>query len=194
MSLTNYTELQAAVASWLNKTNLTTSIPDFITLAEAQMRREITSVGQVETYAEVEVDDTGWPLPCSTREIAAVIYDDDQLPYLSPERSAEFDGSSPRHYTIIGKTLYVVPDGTVEIRVKQKLCALSSYVRCNWVLRDHPDAYLYGSLMQAAPFLRDDERIPVWGNLFSEAIDSINRVERERQTGPFLKVQAGVTP
>lgn len=194
MSLTNYTELKDAVASWLNKTNLTASIPDFIALAEAQMRREITSVGQVETYAEVEIDDDGWPLPCSAREIAAVIYDDDELPYLAPDRSGEFDGHTPRHYTVIGNVLHVFPAGTVDIRVKQKLCSLSAYVRSNWVLRDHPDAYLYGALMQAAPFLRDDERIPVWGNLFAQAIESINRVERERQTGPFLKVQAGVTP
>jgi hypothetical protein len=194
MSLTNYTELKAALASWLNKTNLTASIPDFITLNEAQMRREITSVGQVETYADVEIDEDGWPLPCSAREIAAVIYDDDELPYISPDRSGEFDGLTPRHYTIIGKVLHVVPAGTVEIRIKQKLCGLSAYVRCNWVLRDHPDAYLYGSLMQAAPFLRDDERIPVWKSLRDEAIESINRVERERQTGAFLKVQAGVTP
>lgn len=194
MSLTTYAELQAAVGSWLNKTNLTDSIPDFIALAEAQMRREITTVGQVSTFAEVEMTDTGWALPCSSEGLAAVIYDGDQLPYLSPDRSAEFDGHTPRHYTIIGKTLYVVPAGTVEVRVKQKLCSLSSSVRSNWVLRDHPDAYLYGALMQAAPFLRDDERIPVWAGLFTSAIDSINRSERERQTGPFLKVQAGVTP
>lgn len=194
MSLTNYTELKAAVASWLNKTNLTASIPDFIALAEAQMRREITSVGQVSTFAEVEIDDTGWQLPCSAKELAAVIYDGDQLPYLSPDRSGEFDGLTPRHYTIIGKTMFVVPAGTVEVRVKLKLCPLSSSVSTNWILRDHPDAYLYGALMQAAPFLRDDERIGTWANLFTSAIESINRTERERQTGPFLKVQAGVTP
>lgn len=194
MSLTTYAELKASVASWLNKTNLSDQVPDFIALAEAQMRREITSIGQVETFAEVELDETGWTLPCSAKELAAVIYDDEPLPYLSPERSGQFDGFTPRHYTIIGKTLHVLPSGTVEIRLKQKLCSLSSSVRCNWILRDHPDAYLYGSLMQAAPFLRDDERIGTWADLFTSAIDSINRVERERQTGPFLKVQAGVTP
>lgn len=195
MSLDTYTGLQGEVAAFLNKTNLTDNIPSFITLAEAQMRREITSVGQVETYAEVEIDSDGWPLPCAAREIAAVVYDGVELPYLSPDRAGEDQSTGqPRHYTVIGKVLHVVPAGTVDIRVKQKLCGLSSYVRCNWILRDHPDAYLYGALMQAAPFLRDDERIAVWGNLFSQAIDSINRVERERQTGPYLKVQAGVTP
>src|SRR5690606_10450609 len=148
--------LKAEVASFLNKTNLTANIPTFIALAEAQMRREITSVGQVETFAEVEIDDDGWALPCSAREMAAVSYDADELPYLPPERSGEFDGHTPRHYTVIGNVLHVVPTGTVDIRIKQKLCGLSSYVKSNWILRDHPDAYLYGALMQAAPFLRDD--------------------------------------
>jgi hypothetical protein len=76
----------------------------------------------------------------------------------------------------------------------KSFCPLSSSVPCNWLLRSHPDAYLYGSLMQAAPFLRDDERIPVWGQFFSNAINSINQREIRRQIGGVLRVQAGPTP
>jgi hypothetical protein len=48
--------------------------------------------------------------------------------------------------------------------------------------------------MQAAPFLRDDERIPVWGSMFRSAIDSINKREVRRQTGGNVRIQAGPTP
>jgi hypothetical protein len=48
--------------------------------------------------------------------------------------------------------------------------------------------------MQAAPFLRDDERIPVWGNFFASAIDSINQREIRRQIGGIIRMQAGPTP
>lgn len=194
MSLDTYAGLRTEVASFLNKTNLTASIPTFIALAEAVMRREITSVGHVDNYADVEVQATGWPLPCNADEVASVFYGDCALTYLSPDRQAEVIDTIPRFYTIDGKTLKVLPAGMVTIRLKKTLCPLSASVPCNWVLREHPDAYLYGALMQAAPFLRDDERVGVWGSFFGEAINSINRREVRRQIGALPRVQAGVTP
>jgi len=37
MALTTYTELKSSLADWLNRSDLTSVIPDFISLAEAQM-------------------------------------------------------------------------------------------------------------------------------------------------------------
>lgn len=194
MSLDTYTGLKGEVASFLNKNNLAASIPTFIALAEAVMRREITTVGHVDNYADVEVEEAGWPLPCNADEVASVFYGDYALTYLSPDRQLEVNDTIPRFYTVDGKTLKVMPAGAVTIRLKKTLCPLSSSVPCNWVLREHPDAYLYGALMQSAPFLRDDERIGIWGALFKDAISSINRREIRRQLGALPRVQAGVTP
>ena len=42
MALTNYTELKASIANWLNRTDLTTEISeDFITLAEADFNAKL---------------------------------------------------------------------------------------------------------------------------------------------------------
>jgi hypothetical protein len=41
MALTTYTELKASVADWLNRTDLTSVVPDFIALAEAQIERTL---------------------------------------------------------------------------------------------------------------------------------------------------------
>ena len=41
MAITTYAQLQTAVSGWLDRTDLTTIIPDFITLAEAQFQRSI---------------------------------------------------------------------------------------------------------------------------------------------------------
>src|SRR5258705_11306601 len=41
MSITSYSELQASIAGWLKRTNLTARIPDFITLAEATLNRQL---------------------------------------------------------------------------------------------------------------------------------------------------------
>ena len=41
MAISTYSELQEAVASWLNRSDLTTTIPDFITLAESRLNRTL---------------------------------------------------------------------------------------------------------------------------------------------------------
>ena len=41
MALGNYTELQASIADFLNRSDLTLVIPDFITMAEADMNRTL---------------------------------------------------------------------------------------------------------------------------------------------------------
>ena len=41
MPLSNYSELQASVADWINRDDLTDQIPDFITLCEASMQRRL---------------------------------------------------------------------------------------------------------------------------------------------------------
>lgn len=194
MDLTTYAGLKAAVAEFLNKTNLTAQVPGFIALAEAVMRREITSIGQIDTWADVEIDEDGFTLPCSANEVAGLSSNDAPVGYVSPDRFSTVGTGNPHRYTIDGDVLRVNPAGTVTIRIRNGICGLSSAVRTNWVLRDHPDAYLYGALMQAAPYLRDDARIAVWGDLFAGAITSINRYAIKRQIGGDIRVQAGPTP
>ena len=53
--------------------------------------------------------------------------------------------------------------------------ALSDSNTSNWLLEEAPDAYLYGTLMQTAPWLREDERVAMWGSLYAQAIQSVNK-------------------
>ena len=48
MALTTFAELKASIADWLNRSDLTTVIPDFITLAEHQMEREVRHYKMIE--------------------------------------------------------------------------------------------------------------------------------------------------
>jgi len=41
MALATYTDLKASIADWLNRSDLTAAIADFISLAEAQMERTL---------------------------------------------------------------------------------------------------------------------------------------------------------
>jgi hypothetical protein len=63
MAITTYTELKSTIADFLNRDDLTAVIPTFISLAEAQMEREVRhykmqkrSEGQIDTrYSHVAI-------------------------------------------------------------------------------------------------------------------------------------------
>lgn len=43
----------------------------------------------------------------------------------------------------------------------------------NWLLTAHPDIYLYGTLVESAPYLRDEERLPVWEQRYQDAVATL---------------------
>jgi hypothetical protein len=50
--------------------------------------------------------------------------------------------------------------------------------------------YLYGSLVQSAPYLKDDARAAVWAGLYQNAITNLNSAsERSRHSGSGLRLR-----
>ena len=83
----------------------------------------------------------------------------------------------PLYFTVVGNQfrLLPIPDGayTADLVYYAKLTKLSSTVATNWLLTQAPDVYLYGSLLQAAPYLQDDARISVWSSLYMAGLDQL---------------------
>jgi hypothetical protein len=71
---------------------------------------------------------------------------------------------------------------TTELIYYSKLSKLSASVSSNWLLSASPDIYLYGSLLQAAPYLQDDARIPVWSNLYDRALTDVQTADDRGST------------
>ena len=95
----------------------------------------------------------------------------DPLEYASPDyidtlQRDNVTGGVPTAYSIVGQALRLgpIPDKqyTIEIMYYAKIPKLSSSVPTSWLLADHPDLYLYGALLNASPYMKDDERIPIW--------------------------------
>ena len=174
MALTTYTELKTSIGDWLNRTDLTSAIADFISLAEAQIERQLRT-RQMITRANADISTEYAALPSdfletksfkltSTNPVTPLIFQTiDALDDLSRTFSA---ASRPKYFGIVGGQIRVVPvpdaTYTTELIYYAKLSKLSSTVSINWLLAASPDIYLYGSLLQAAPYLQDDARIPVW--------------------------------
>lgn len=51
---------------------------------------------------------------------------------------------------------------------------LSSKVQQNWLTWEVPNLLLYATLVECAPFLREDERIPVWQGNYQSIRDALN--------------------
>lgn len=182
MALTNYTDLKASVADFLNRSDLTSVIPDFITLTESEMNRTLR-VREMSVRTQAPIDAQYVSLPpdfLGMRNIELLTSPVTPLEYRNLEnmdlyRATDATGK-PIYYTIMQNNLEFapVPDAeyTLEIVYYQKLPALATF-STNWLLDSHPDAYLYGSLMQSAPYLQADERIGVWAGRYQQVLDQI---------------------
>ncbi|MDA0313536.1 MAG: hypothetical protein O3C65_15105 [Proteobacteria bacterium] len=68
--------------------------------------------------------------------------------------------------------------------------ALADDADTNWLLANAPDVYLYGAMLEAMPYLRNDARLPVWAELYAGAVDGLNSVEKgDRFSGDALQMR-----
>jgi len=183
MALSNYTELQASVADFLNRSDLTSVIPDFITMAEADFNRTLRVRDMVKRsrapitsqYVKLPPDFMGMKnIDLLTDPVTPLTYKN--LSELDAHRRRDSTGK-PLYYAIVQDNIEFapVPDGdyTIEVVYFGKIEALSTENPTSWLLTAHPDAYLYGSLMHSAPYLQSDERVGLWAGKYQQIIGQI---------------------
>ena len=193
MAITNYSELQTAVGSWLNRSDLSSNIPDFITLAEASFNRVLRTRNQI-TRATSSVSEQYVALPTDLIELFNIQVNTDPIKRLEQVsldkaddlRSANSSSGTPAYFAITGNNIELIPTPndtkTIEIIYYAKITALSDSNTSNWLLTNYPDIYLYGSLVQAEPFLMNDERIGTWGSLLGKAQEELRVSDERSQT------------
>jgi hypothetical protein len=85
----------------------------------------------------------------------------------------------PRYFTVFGDELELAPTPdaayTVEMVYRKSIPALASNVD-NWLLALAPDLYLYGALLESAPYIKEDGRIQTWGLGFATAFNELNNL------------------
>jgi hypothetical protein len=59
------------------------------------------------------------------------------------------------------------------------LTQLDDTTQTNWLTENAPDLLLYACLMEAIPFVKVDERIPVWQGMYQAAKNALQLQERE---------------
>lgn len=200
MSLSTYSGLKQAVADVLNREDLTSYIPDWITMAEAALNRLIGSQSMEETTT-FTISSGSSALPAGFSGVQSFWLDVDQGVALEYVTLDVFDNitdvsGTPRFYTISNEMFYYAPPPsgtfTVRLRYKKNLEPLSDDNTSNWLLAQHPDLYLYGTLIHSAPFLNDDARIVMWQGKFDALVSELNRYYSRVDKGSRLQTSSGL--
>ena len=191
MTISTYAELQTAVAGWLHRGDLTATIPDFISLAEAKLNRrlrlraqETTATGTVSATVALPTSFIG--MRSLTVSAGGKSY---PLTYVAPELLTSETGQ-PTSYTIIGDNIKFqnsTTGYTYTLVYYVPFAALSAGT--NWLITNAPDVCLYATLLEAEPYMKNDKRIGLWGEMLEQALDLIESADRKDRFGSALAVR-----
>ena len=205
MALSNYTGLKASIADFLNRDDLTAVIPDFVSLAEAQINRDIRHWKmEARTSGQQDPADEYMQIPADWVETIRLhltgtgtsVVNLVSRDAMADKRAAQENAAgTPRMYTHADGQfqLYPTPDATTnfELLYYQKIPSLITNTD-NWLLLEAPDVYLYGALLHSAPYLAEDARVAVWAQMYSAAVQRLNQVSEDAMfsgSGLTLKVR-----
>lgn len=203
MALANYTDLQASLANWLHRTDLTAVIPDLIVLAEARLARDLRLRSQVvSTTLSTVANQRSVTFPTDWLEfenVTLVGNPDSNLVYVNIQYlDDQFPGNAatgkPVVCSIEGQALLLgpTPDAvyTISTLYYQRWPALAT-TPTNWLLSNHPSLYLFAALAEAAPFLQDDGRAALWEGKYAADVAKLQISDDAGQfSGSGLRVRA----
>jgi hypothetical protein len=197
MALNTFATLKTSVAGWLMRDDLTAVIPDFVTLAEADMFSRLRLRCML-TRATTTVGTDGYEeLPADFLQMYRLSLDGIELEFSPTALMAgyllDYAGEPQTFYCITGEQLQFAPasganPGTLEMTYYAKPDALSDSITSNRILEASPGIYLFGSLIQAAPYLGDDARVQVWKMLYDDAVKVLQDADdaAEFSAGPLV--------
>lgn len=180
--------MQTAVANWLHRDDLTTIVPDLITVGEKRIFRTVRS-REMETVLTGTIASGVIPVPSDylslkfayltttpvsplKKSSASQIYTEYPLRSssgtpvsIAREGSNFIFGPYPSTVEDIGGVYYAKPT--------------SIDTSANALFLANPDLYLFAALCEAAPFIKDDPRIEVWEAKFSNLLKDIKKQEAD---------------
>lgn len=185
-----YDTLNSTVLQYLERSDQATinAIPTFVTLAEFEIAQEIKSLGQLQlVQSTLTPNNPNFEKPARWRKTVSVNYTDatgKKNPILL--RKYEYLINYSQNNTLPDPPLYYAdttwdwwyfaptPDQAypIEILYYERIAPLSSSNQTNWLTRNAPNAMLYGTLLQAMPFLKNDQRV-IFQQKYTEAMRSL---------------------
>jgi hypothetical protein len=192
-----YDSLVADVATYLERTDVATleKIPTFVMLAEQIIASQIKFLGNLTVQtSQMTSDNPVVDKPARWRKTVSmnITVDGKRQPVLLrryeylreywPDPTAT---DVPKFYTDYDFTHWIVaptPDVAYnfEVLYYERVQPLDSSNQTNWFTQYAPQALLYGSLLQAMPFLKNDGRVQLWQAMYKQAMDVLTAEDKLR--------------
>ncbi len=188
MAINSYSTLVTAVGNWLNRSDLTANIPDFIRLGEARIYRDLRINAMLASFSGTIAAGV-IAVPSDFLEFKRVHVVTDPITPLTvvspdyimqswPNRSSD---GIPRAIARDGSNFIFgpYPDSTYAVAGSyyQRMTLLLS-ASSNWFTSNAPDLLLYASLVEAEPFIMNDERVILWEGKYQQAKMSVEKEDR----------------
>jgi hypothetical protein len=184
-----YDSLTSTVLQYLERRDaaVVNSIPTFITLAEFEIAQEIKTLGQLQVVeATMLAGNPVLPKPARWRKTVSMsitVNGSKQPVYL---RKYEYlknywpnttQTDVPLYYADTDwDHWYLAPtpddDYAFEVLYYERIAPLSSENQTNWITQNAPNAMLFGTLLQAMQFLKNDQRT-IFQQKYSEALQAL---------------------
>lgn len=196
MALDTYAGLLSGLATFSVRSDQTTLWPLCVSLAEAQMNRDLAdkAVRPMIARAEATIDEEFESAPVDMiRPVSFSITDPVvHLQHVAPENVARMkenpdayvgtdecgnEWTGPRWYAHVGAEFQFFPapeaSYTGDLTYVQRIPSIIGG-DSNWVLEKHSRVYLYGALRQFAATTQD-ERLGVWSDAYAEALEAMRQ-------------------
>ena len=169
-------------------TAVVNAIPTFITLCEFEIAQNIKTLGQMEVVdSTMNIGNPVIPKPARWRKTTSMTLSVSGQKQPMLVRKLEYLNAYAQDVTATGVPLYyadydyehwfVAPTPNqayaFEALCYTRLQPLSSANQTNWLTQNAPNALLFGTLKQTAPFLKNDARLALWKSMFDEALASL---------------------
>lgn len=185
--ITDYPSLVTAVEEYLARGDLQTYARIFIQQAEGRFNTDLKVVDMHKSTGAVDLAAGSITLPADFIDWVAVEWvppaNSPQRPLMlryveadSPEFRTRHRPNGPaQFYTVLAGRVRVMPAaaGKLEMTYYSRIPALTEAAPKNWLITKAPEVYLYGTLMEAALFQKDEEKSAQWLGLVKERLGAI---------------------
>lgn len=186
----NIGELKTKVADWLDRTDLDSQIGDFVNLAAQRIYR-VARTPVNERLLQGTATGGIFEIPESFVAVRWITVGDTPLvPAPGSEVIGDLNGL-PQKFGRVGDYIYFYPRQTTDF-------IMSYFVIEDFQAdTDEPallqvafDAFLYGSLVEAAPYLQDDQRLAVWESKFQSAMGTLKLAADDADLGDVVAIRS----
>lgn len=179
-----YTEIKAAIESYMHRTDLTAQLPKFIQLAEATMFREL-NLREFEISVTGTAVDSYITLPADFGSVSRLTHTvggtERNIEYTN--RPDDYTGTYPQYYSQENDKLRLFPASSSQdykLYYIASLAPLSDSVATNWLSVHAGDLYVYSSALEAAKWIRDGDQITILSQMVAPLMESVRNLSKRK--------------